>query len=56
MQKDIEAYGLYSYEDFKVYCSYEVFVALGLENFKVSVAKGYITWDEIIYLINLHVA
>ena len=54
MQADIEKYGLYTYEDFADYCTYEQFVALGLENFKVSVAKGYITWDEIIFLLNLH--
>ena len=54
MQADIEKYGLYTYEDFKNYCSYEAFVALGLENFKVSVAKGYITWDEIIFLLSIH--
>ena len=54
MQADIEMYGLYTYADFAEYCTYEQFVALGLENFKVSVAKGYITWDEIIFLLDLH--
>ncbi|MBQ8322835.1 MAG: hypothetical protein IJX91_02595 [Clostridia bacterium] len=54
MQADIEKYGLYTYEDFEAYCSYEQFAAFGFENFKVSVGKGYITWDEIIYLIELH--
>ena len=55
MQADIAEYGLYTYEDFKDHCTYEQFVALGLENFKVSVGKGYITWDEILYLMNLHI-
>lgn len=51
---DIEEYGLYSYEDFAPYVSEEVFEALGLAHFKVSVGKGYITWEEIIYLLELH--
>ena len=55
MQADIEKYGLYTYEDFAEYCTYEEFVAFGLENFKVSVAKGYITWEEILFLLDLHV-
>ena len=55
MQADIEKYGLYTYETFAEYCTYEEFVALGLENFKVSVAKGYITWEEILFLINIHI-
>lgn len=55
MQADIEKYGLYTYEDFADYCTYEQFVALGLANFKVSVGKGYITWGEIEYLISIHI-
>ena len=54
MQADIEKYGLYTYEDFAGLCTYEEFVALGLENFKVSVGKGAITWEDILFLINLH--
>ena len=55
MQADIEEYGLYTYEDFAEYMSYEQFKALNLANFKVSVGKGYITWDEIMTLINIHI-
>ena len=55
MQADIEEYGLYTYEDFADRMTYEQFVALGLANFKVSVGKGYITWDEILYLISIHI-
>ncbi len=55
MQADIERYGLYTYDDFAGLCSYEEFIALGLENFKVSVGKGFITWDEILYLLSIHV-
>ena len=55
MQADITEYGLYTYEDFEDYCAYDQFVAFGLENFKVSVGKGYITWEEILYLISIHI-
>ena len=52
MKQDIETYGLYTYDDFKDYCSYEFYQAFPAEYLKVSVGKGYITFDEIIYLIN----
>ena len=55
MQADIEKYGLYTYDDFAEYMTYEQFSALNLANFKVSVGKGYITWDDIITLINIHI-
>ena len=55
LQADIEKYGLYTYEDFKEYMTYEQFAALNLSIFKVSVAKGYITWEEILYLISIHI-
>ncbi|MBQ3529426.1 MAG: hypothetical protein IJA47_02915 [Oscillospiraceae bacterium] len=54
MQADIEKYGLYTYADFAEYCTYEQFIGFGFEHFKVSVAKGYITWDEIRYLLSIH--
>ena len=55
MQADIAEYGLYTYDDFDEYMTLEQFEALGLANFKVSVAKGYITWDEIMYLVKIHI-
>ena len=55
MQADIEKYGLYTYEDFSEYCTYEQFVGFGFENWKVAVGKGYITWDDILYLISIHI-
>ena len=55
MQADIEKYGLYTYEDFAEYMTYEQFKALNLSIFKVSVGKGYITWKEILYLIGVHI-
>ncbi|MBE7033858.1 MAG: hypothetical protein E7406_06480 [Ruminococcaceae bacterium] len=54
MQNDIKKYGLYSYEDFADKLAYEQFVALNLKNFKVAVGKGKITYEDILYLINLH--
>ena len=52
MKQDIEKYGLYTYDDFKDYCSYEFYQAFPAKYLKVAVGKGYITFDEIIYLIN----
>lgn len=54
MQDDIEMYGLYTYDDFDEYCTYEEFVGFGFDIFKVSVGKGAITFDEILYLISIH--
>ena len=51
VQADIEKYGLYTYEDFAHVLTYEQFVALNLGHFKVSVGKGYITYEGLIYLI-----
>jgi len=51
VQADIEKYGLYTYEDFEHVLTYEQFVALNLGHFKVSVGKGYITYEGLIYLI-----
>lgn len=48
---DIEKYGLYTYEDFAHVLTYEQFEAINLAPFKVSVAKGYITYEGLIYLI-----
>jgi len=50
-KKDIEKYGLYSYEDFKPYCSYEFYSGFPTKYFKVAVGKGYVTFDYLIYLI-----
>ena len=55
MQEDIEKYGLYTYDDFSEYMTYEQYTALNLSIFKVSVGKGYITWDDILYLISIHI-
>lgn len=54
MQADIEKYGLYTYEEFADLLTPEQFYGLGLQNFKVAVGKSYITYDEILFLIDLH--
>ncbi len=56
MQADIEKYGLYTYEDFKEYVSYEVFeYAFAAKYFKVSVGKGLMTYEDILALIERYV-
>ena len=52
MQSDIETYGLYTYEDFAEYLTYEQFVAFNVQYFKIPVAKGLYTYQGIIELIN----
>lgn len=51
MKKDIEKYGLYTYEDYKDYVTYEQFVGLNGAYFKVLVEKGYITFEDVIKAI-----
>lgn len=51
MQQDIDTYGLFTYDDFKDYCSYEFYSAFPAPYLKVSIGKGYITKEEIIRLI-----
>ena len=55
LQVDIEEYGQYTYEDFAEYCTYEQFVGFNFANWKVAVGKGYIDFEDIIYLINTYV-
>ncbi len=55
MQADIAKYGLYTYADFAAFMTEEQFEALGLSTWKVAVGKGFITWDDILYLIEIHI-
>lgn len=48
---DIERYGLYTYDDFADYMTEEQFYAFNGEYLKISVGKGYITYEGIIDLI-----
>ena len=52
--KDIETYGLYTYEDFAEYVSYEEFIAFNGAYLKISVGKGLTTFEKIIEMINLY--
>lgn len=51
MQKDIETYGLYTYEDFKDYVPYEVYEMFPAQYFKVAVGKGMLTFEDIVDMI-----
>ncbi len=55
MQADIEKYGLYTYEDFAEYVTYEQFVAFNGPYLKVLVGKGVVTHEQIIELISMYV-
>lgn len=51
MQKDIETYGLYTYDDWKDYLTEEEFDAFNGKYFKVAVGKGLLTEEDILELI-----
>ena len=51
MQEDIETYGLYTYDDWKDYVSYEEFIALNGQYLTIVIGKGYATYEDILYLI-----
>ena len=55
LQADIEKYGLYTYEDFASLMTREQFDALGLSTWKVAVGKGYIAWEDILQLVEIHI-
>ena len=54
MQKDIETYGLYTYEELNAICplSEEMFNAAGGAYLKISIGKGNLTEAELIAMIN----
>lgn len=51
MEEDIAKYGLYTYDEWKEYVSYEEFVALSGQYLKIAVGKGYLTYEDILKLI-----
>lgn len=53
MSKDIEMYGLYSYDEWSEYISYDIFVGFNVQYLKISVAKGYITEEDMIEVFKL---
>lgn len=52
MQADIEKYGLYTYEEFEEYGTYEQFMAFNGPYWKVLVGRGVVTLDQILWLIS----
>ena len=50
MQRDIETYGLYTYEEFESLVSRETFDAVNVAYLKISVGKGLMTEEDIYYL------
>ena len=52
LEIDIETYGLYTYEEWSEFLSYEDFVAFNGAYFKIAVGKGLITIEEIFSLLN----
>lgn len=51
MQADIDKYGLFTYEEWAEYVSYEEFVALNGKYFKILLGKGILTMEDIFTLI-----
>ncbi len=54
MMADIEKYGLYTYEDFEGLVPVEAFEMYNAAYLKVAVGKGYITWNDILALIDIY--
>ena len=54
MEADIEEYGLYTYEDFSDYLPEEVYEMFAAPYFKISVGKGYVSFDEILSMIETY--
>lgn len=52
MEEDIETYGLYSYEEWAQYVTFEEFTAFNGKYFKIAIAKGLITEEELFRLID----
>lgn len=46
MERDIETYGLLSYDDFKGLIPYDVYKIIPSEYLGVSIGKGLLTWDK----------
>ena len=52
--EDVKTYGLYTYEDFRDYVTYEQFKEWNGAYLKIAVEKGYFTFDYILELIDLY--
>ncbi|MBQ8725772.1 MAG: hypothetical protein IJY84_01560 [Clostridia bacterium] len=52
MQTDIETYGVFTYEEFSAYMSYEDYCKAPIAYFKVAIGKGNLTWEQIELTLN----
>ena len=52
--RDIEAYGLYTYEEFADYLTEEQFYAFNGPYFKVLVGRGVLTYEDILEIIRVN--
>lgn len=55
MQKDIEQYGLYSYEDFERYLTYDQYVNFNAKYMSIVVGKGYLTFEQLLQYIQKYI-
>ena len=55
MQEDIETYGLMTYEDFADYMSYEVYCLFPAQYVGISLGKGLMTEEYLLYLIERYI-
>ena len=51
MQRDIELYGLATYEEWSDYITYEEFIAFNGQYVNVSIGKGMTTREQIIKIV-----
>ena len=51
IKNDIEKYGIFEYEYFKDYFSYEAYLASPAVYLKVSIGKGYLTHEQMMLVI-----
>lgn len=54
VRADIEEYGLYTYADFEELITEEAFELYNAQYLKIAVGKGYITWDDILEMIDIY--
>ncbi len=56
MQADIEQYGLYTYEEWSEYLTYEQFVAFNGPYIKIAIGKGLATEEDLIHMIEVYLS
>ena len=52
---DIEKYGLFTYDEFDEYFTYEEFVALNIKDYKIAIGKGRLSYDEFMEIVQYFV-